>query len=194
MRWQRVLGIGTSRVMRWSRNRLVARVLERVAVATVLIVLGFWLGVVRPWEDKLVAEQETYHRARQQKLAAEWRVARLEKIQVTGADAELNHFLSQYMPPRRRSFSQAADLVRRLTAESGVQLAGVNYRLGEDKGEPLQRLGIEVNVQGPFRSVLSFAHAVETTPDFLVLRGFSLEAGDGGALALRLAADLHVAR
>jgi Tfp pilus assembly protein PilO len=179
--------------MRLSRNRFVARVLERVAVGSVLIVLGFWLGVVRAGEEKLVAEQQTYRRARQQKLTAEWRVARLEKIQVTGADAELNQFLSQHMPPRRRSFSKAADLVRRLTEESGVQLSGVNYRLGEEKAEPLQCLGIEVSVQGPFHSVLSFAHAVQTSPDFLVLRGFSLETGEGGTLALRMAADLYVA-
>jgi hypothetical protein len=60
------------------------------------------------------------------------------------------------------------------------------------KGEPLERLGIEVDVQGSFPSLLGFAHAVETSSDFLVLRGFSLETGDGETLALRMAADLYV--
>ncbi len=182
-----------SNATRLTQNRVVARALELVAVATVLIVLGFWLGVVRPSEDKLTAEQQTYRRARQQGQAAESRVARLEKIQVAGADEELNRFLTGHMPARRRSFSKAADLVRRLTEDSGVQLSGVNYRLGEEKGEPLQRLGIEVTVQGPSHSVLNFAHAVETCPDFLVLRGFDVETGDGGTLNLRMAADLYVA-
>jgi len=178
--------------MRLSQSRLAARILERVAIALVLLALGAWLVVVRPFEDKLLAEQQVYRNARQQKVAAEARVARLEKIRVTDADAELKGFVSEHMPPRRRSFSKAADLVRRLTEESGVQLSGVSYRLGEVKGEPLQRLGIEVNVQGPFPNLMGFAHAVETSPDFLVLRGFSLETGDGGTLALRMAADLYL--
>jgi len=73
-----------------------------------------------------------------------------------------------------------------------VQLSGVSYRLDEVKGEPLQRLGIEINVQGPFPSLLGFAHAVETSSDFLVLRGFTLEAGDEGTLELRMRVDLYV--
>jgi hypothetical protein len=178
--------------MRLSQNRLAARVLERVAVALVGLALTAWIAVVRPLEDKLLTEQQTYRNARQQKLVEEARVIRLEKIPVTDADAELKGFVSEHMPPRRRSFSKAADLVRRLTEESGVQLSGVSYRLGELKGEPLERLGIEVNVQGPFPSLLGFAHAVETSSDFLVLRGFSLENGDGGTLALRIRADLYV--
>jgi Tfp pilus assembly protein PilO len=183
----------SDRGFRLSQNRLVARVLERVAAASVLVVLGLWLVVLRPSEDKLVAEQETYRRARQQELAAESRVARLEKVRVTGADAELNRFLTEHLPPRQRSFSKAADLVQRLTEDSGVQLSGVNYRLGEEKDEPLQRLGINVDVKGSSHSVLDFAHAVETTPDFLVVRGFNIETGDGGMLALRMAADLYLA-
>jgi len=162
-------------------------------VASVLIVLGFWLGVVRPSEDKLVAEQQIYRRARQQQQATESRVVRLEKIRVADADTELNQFLTGHMPARRRSFSKAADLVRRLTEDSGVLLAGVSYRLGEEKDEPLQRLGIEVDVQGPSHKVLNFAHAVETSPDFLVLRGFNIEIGDGGTLSLRMVADLYLA-
>jgi len=176
--------------MRLRQSRFVARLLERVAVGLVLVVLGFWLGVVRPFEDKLRAEQQAYRNARQQKLAAEAQVARLEKIPVT--DADLKDFVSEHMPPRRRSFSKAADLVLRLTQESGVQLSGVSYRLGEGKGEPLQRLGVEVNVQGTFPSLIGFAHAVETSPDFLVLRSFSLEAGEGETMALRMAADLYL--
>ena len=178
--------------MRISQSRLAARVLERVAIALVLLALGVWMAVVRPFDDKLLAEQQTYRTARQQKLTAEARVTRLEKIPVTDADAELKGFVGEHMPPRRRSFSKAADLVRRLTEESGVQLSGVSYRLGEVKGEPLQRLGIEINVQGPFQSLLGFAHAVETSSDFLVLRGFTLEAGDEGTLELRMRVDLYV--
>jgi Tfp pilus assembly protein PilO len=179
-------------MMRFSQSILVARIVERVAIALVLVALGVWLVIVRPFEDKLLAEQQAFRTARQQKLAAENRVARLEKIRVTDAGTELKGFVNEHMPPRRRSFSKAADLVRRLTEDSGVQLSGVSYRLGEGKGEPLQHLGIEISVQGPFSNLLDFAHAVETSPDFLVLRGFSLETGDGNTLALRMAADLYV--
>src|SRR6516225_6085722 len=179
-------------MMRFSQSILVARIVERVAIALVLVALGVWLVIVRPFEDKLLAEQQAFRTARQQKLAAENRVARLEKIRVTDAGTELKGFVNEHMPPRRRSFSKAADLVRRLTEDSGVQLSGVSYRLDEVKGEPLQRLGIEINVQGPFPSLLGFAHAVETSSDFLVLRGFTLEAGDEGTLELRMRVDLYV--
>src|SRR5271167_3956289 len=107
--------------MRLTQSRLAARILERVAVGLVLLALGVWLVVVHPFEDKLLAQQQAYRNARQQKLAMEARVARLEKIPVTDADAELKGFVSEHMPLRRRSFSKAADLVRRLTEESGVQ-------------------------------------------------------------------------
>jgi Tfp pilus assembly protein PilO len=163
-----------------------------VALGLVLLALAVWLAVLRPYEDKLLAEQQTYRNARQQKLVEEARVTRLEKIQVKDADAGLKDFMSEHMPSRRRSFSKAAELVRHLTEESGVQLSSVSYRLGVVKGEPLQQLGIEVNVQGPLAGVLKFAHAVETNSDFLVLRGFNLETGDGGTLGLRMAADLYL--
>jgi Tfp pilus assembly protein PilO len=179
-------------MMRLTHSRLAARILERVALGLALLALGVWLVVAHPFEDKLLAEQQAYRNARQQKLAMEARVARLEKIPVADAGAELKDFVSEHMPLRRRSFSKAADLVRRLTEESGVQLSGVSYRLDEVKGEPLQRLGIEVSVQGPFPSLMGFAHAVETSSDFLVLRGFSLETGDGATLALRMTADLYL--
>jgi Tfp pilus assembly protein PilO len=175
-----------------SRRRLVARVLERVAVGLVLLALGLWLGVVRPFDDKLRAEQQAYRNARQQKLATEAQLSRLENIPITDADADLKDFVSEHMPARRRSFSKAADLVLHWAQESGVQLSGVSYRLGEGKHEPLQSLGIEVNVQGPFPGVMGFAHAVETSSDFLVLRSFNLEAGDGGTLTLRMAANLYL--
>ncbi len=178
--------------MRLRQSRLIARLLERVAVGLVLVTLGFWLLVVRPLGEKLRTEQQVYRVARQQKLAAESRVARWEKIQVTNADAGLKDFLNEHMPLRRRSFSKAADLVRNLSRDSGVQLASVSYRLSESKGELLQRLGVDVNVQGPFANVLKFAHAVETSPDFLLLRGFALEAGEGGTMALRMATDLYL--
>lgn len=178
--------------MRLRQSRLIARCFERVAVVLALVTLGFWLLVVRPLGDKLRVEQQVYRVARQQKLAAEARVARWEKIQVSGADAGLKDFLDEHMPQRRRSFSKAADLVRQLSEDSGVQLTSVSYRLSDSKGELLQRLGVDVNVQGPFDNVLKFAHAAETSPDFLLLRGFLLEAGDGGTMALRMAADLYL--
>ncbi len=179
--------------MRKSRRKRFIRISEGVALGLVFLDLMLWVALVRPYEEKAAREQQRFETARRQLQEQKARVAQLEKIQTTGTDSELSDFLRQHVPPRRRSFSRAARLVRRLAQESGVELSsGVNYRLSPTKDEPLERLGVEVSVQGPFPSLMNFAHALETTSDFILVRSFSFEVGDGGALALRLAADLYV--
>ena len=98
-------------------------------------------------------------------------------------------------PPHGRVFALARkdreDRRRLQRRRSAGDLAAV--RVGRvEQDQPLQQLGIEVNVQGPLPSVVKFAHSVETSSDFLVLRSFSLETGDGGTLGLRMAADLYL--
>lgn len=180
--------------MRQSRRRNVIRIMEGVALGLVLVDLVLWLGLVRLYDRKVRTEQERLEIARRRWQEEKARVAQLEKIQATGTDAELNDFLHDHMPPRRSSFSRAARLLSRLSQQSGVQLSGVNYRLNSPKEEPFKRLGMDISVHGPFPSLLSFAHGLETASDFVLVRSFSFEPGDGGVLALRLGAELYLTR
>ena len=178
--------------MRSRQRKTLILALEILAVLLIVVDMGIWIGVARPYEDNLQTEKILLRNAAYQKAQAEVRVARLEKFQGGDADVALAGFLEQHMPARRSSFSKAAGLVRKLTEESGVQLSGVSYRLTRGKNEPLARLAVDVNVHGPFNNLMDFAHALETTREFVLLRGFTLEGGDGGSLALRTSAELYV--
>lgn len=108
------------------------------------------------------------------------------------AGKELESFKRDHTPPRRQGFSQAAKLVRRLTEQSGIQLASVRYKLDSSTSGPLERLSLEVVVNGPFPGLLKFAHALETAGDFIAIQSFSLAEGDNGQLGLRLAAESYL--
>lgn len=178
--------------MRKSRRRALVRIIERVAVGLALLDLVLWLGVVQAYNEKVVTEQQRLETGRRQLQQEKVRVAQLERRSVAGADSDLKDFLRDHVPPRRNSFSRAARLLSRLEKEAGVQLTNVNYRLNHSKDEPLERLAIDATVQGPFTSLVDFAHGLETASDFILLRSFVFENGEGGTLALKLDADLYV--
>ena len=58
----------------------------------------------------------------------------------------------------------------------------------------MDRLGISLTAQGLYPSLVHFARQLETASDFIVVREFNLQQGRGGALALRLSADLYLSR
>jgi Tfp pilus assembly protein PilO len=142
------------------------------------------------------AGESSYAATRERIRELEMRRARLEKFQtaVPETQDQLSAFMRGYIPPRRQGFSRAARLVRRLTEQAGVQLTGISYKLDSAADDPLERLGVELEVAGPFASLLNFSHALETASDFIVLREFAFEPAEGQNVALRLAADLYLKR
>lgn len=179
-----------------SRRKTVIRILEGVAVGLVLLDVALYFALVRPLRSMRSAEQARYAAARERVREQTLRAARLEKFQTVLPETEdqLSAFMQSHIPPRRQGFSRAARLVRRLTEQAGVQLSGMAYKLGSSADDPLERLGIEVEVEGPFASLLNFSHAVETSSDFIVVREFAFEPTEGQGLALRLGADLYLKR
>jgi Tfp pilus assembly protein PilO len=57
---------------------------------------------------------------------------------------------------------------------------------------PLLRLELEIKVEGSFPALLKFAHGLETASDLMLIRSFSIAAGENGGLELRLAADSYL--
>lgn len=180
--------------MRKSHRKALIRVVEVAALALLLLDVALYFALVRPLANMVVTEQQRRNLSQRRVQEGRKRVARLEKFQVAlpGADDQIKAFLHTYVPPRRRGFSRAARLVRQLTQLSGLQLSGVSYRLDSTRSDPLQRLGIEVRVEGPFPGLLNFAHALETASDFIVVRDFSFEPAEGSTITLRLGADLYL--
>ena len=75
---------------------------------------------------------------------------------------------------------------------AGVKLTTVAYRLDLEHHDPLERLAVEINAQGPYTGLLKFSHALETANDFMLVREFNFIPGDSGVISLRLGADLYV--
>jgi hypothetical protein len=179
-----------------SRRKTLIRIVESVAVGLVLLDVVLYFVLVRPLASMRTAEQVRYSTTRERVRELRMRAARLEKFEtaVPETEKQLSAFVRSHIPPRRQGFSRAARLVRRLTEQAGVQLSGVAYKLDSTADDPLERLGIEVEVEGPFSSLLNFSHALETASDFIVVRGFAFEPTEGQGIALRLGADLYLNR
>jgi hypothetical protein len=166
----------------------------RVALVLVVVDVFAYLAVKRPMASLLANEQQGFTAARiqwrlqQQALAAVQRRAEA----LAPSEQQVRAFVVEHLPRRREGFSRAATLITGLTRQSNVQLTGISYKLEAPPGEPFQVLVLSVYVQGPFASLLNFAHGLETATDLIVVRNFKFESGGEGMLGLRLTADLYL--
>jgi Tfp pilus assembly protein PilO len=160
----------------------------------VLLDVLLYFGLFRTTQALLSSEQQQFATLRRRIYDGEVRIERLKKFReaLPEAGKRLDEIKRDHVSPRRQGFSQAAKLVRRVTGQSGTQLTSVAYKLDNNASGPLQRLGLVIMVSGPFPALLKFAHALETTSDFMVIRSFSMAVNDSDALDLKLAADLYL--
>jgi len=180
--------------MRRDRRNKIIRFFEVAALGAVVLDLAVYFLAVRPLQKELVRSESSYHQMSLRLQQRQLRVARLEKFQkaLPAADDQLKTFLRGHVPSRRRVFSQASRLVRVLTQQNGVQLDSVSYKLSSEKGEALDRLGLDITVEGPFTNLLQFAHSLETAKDLILVRNFAFAAGQGSAVGLRVGGVLYL--
>lgn len=159
-----------------------------------LLDVVLYLVVARPLADKAAAEQQERNSLQREIREAQARVERMKSVMASlpQAESELEAFLRDHVPSRRRGFSRAARLVRELTEKWGLQVSNVAYRLDTSGSAPLEHLGIDVTVEGALSSLLRFSHGLETADDFVVIRDFTFQPGEGGGLALKVSADLYL--
>jgi Tfp pilus assembly protein PilO len=177
-----------------NRHQTVIRAFQ-IAGASLLLLDGLlYFGVFRPTQALVSSEQAQFAALRRRIFDGEVRIEDLKKFRAALPEAGqwLASLERDHTPPRRQAFSQAKGLVRRVTEQSGTQLASVNYKLDNNASGPLLRLGLVINTTGSFPALLKFAHGLETASDLVLIRSFSLAVGDNGTLDLRLAADLYV--
>ncbi len=181
--------------MRRSRQKKLRRGLAWAALGVIGADLAVYALLARPLRRSLAEQRQEFAAARREIRQEEERVAFLENAlaALPASDDELRKFLSEHVAPRRRAFSRAASLLEKLSAQSGVTLASVDYHPPEGGGQPwLEPLGLNAAVAGSFPKLVDFTHALETAPELVVLRGFSWEATDNGDVALKLSADMYV--
>ena len=180
--------------MRKSYRKALIRLLEKVAVSLVILDALLYFALVRPLRALRDAKEAEFTTMRARLREARARVAQLEAFQaeVPGADEQLEGFLKGNVPTRRQGFSRAAHLVRELVGKSGAQLESISYKLGSGGDDPLRTLTLEVEIEGPFESLLDFAHALETGDELAVVRNFNFQPREGGTMGLHLVADLFL--
>lgn len=160
-------------------------------VALDLLVL---FAIYRPLGNKAAGDERRHAELRQSIRDLQGRVERLKKYQAALPDTGkgLDDFMSHRIPARREAYSVAAHLVHKVGDAAGVKILAVAYHLDPEHKDPLERLALDMNVQGSYAGLLKFSHALETDNEFLLVRQFFITPGDRGGLSLRLGADLYL--
>jgi len=181
--------------VRKSRRQIVNRFFEATGMGLVALDLLVFFAVYRPLGDRKAEVESRFHELQQAKRDQQIRVDVLKKYEAAlpQAGKGLEDFTTKRAPSRREGFSTAAHLIHKVADASGVKVSTLAYRLDKEQKDPLERLQLEINVQGPYTGLLKFSHALETANEFMLVRDFTLTpGGENGALGLRLGADLYL--
>jgi len=154
-----------------------------------------FLAVYRPLGNKLGTVGRGQEELRQAVRNQQIRVDLLKSYEASLPQARegLEEFTTNRAPSRREAYSTAAHLVHKVAEASGVRVSTLAYHLELQHKDPLERLGLEINVQGPYAGLMKFSHALETANDFILIREFTYTpGGENGAVDLRLVAELYL--
>jgi Tfp pilus assembly protein PilO len=178
--------------------RLVRRVVQEHKRAVVMIVgalvlnLGLYLFIVRPWNNSVANIQQRTESAEQARAAAQTDYNRANGT-LTGKDRatkELDTFYSMVLAQdlsgaRRLTYGR----VQRLAQENRLAYQSSRYEPVEERGSTLTKLKVNVELTGTYNNLRSFIHAIESAPQFVVIENISLAEGTAED-SLRLAMDL----
>ena len=181
--------------MRKSRRQIVNRIVEATGVGLVALDLLVFFVIYQPLGRKIDGEERGHEQLRQTVRNQQVRVDILKKYEAAlpQAGKGLEDFTTDRTPSRREAYSTAAHLIHKAADASGVKVSSTAYRLDMGHNDPLERLELEITLDGPYPNLLKFSHALETANDFILIREFNITRGEeGGALGLRLGADLYL--
>jgi Tfp pilus assembly protein PilO len=154
-----------------------------------------YFAIYRPLGNKVDEVARSHAALRQTVRNQQVRVDVLKKFEAAlpQAGKGLADFSAQRTPSRREAYSTAAHLVHKVADASGVKVSSMAYRLDPGHNDPLERLGLTINLEGSYAGLLKFSHALETDNNFILIREFIFTpGGENGALGLRLGADLYL--
>jgi Tfp pilus assembly protein PilO len=180
--------------MRAQKRQTILRIAERAALIVAVCDLLMYFLAARPVQARLAGDEQAYNRLRHEVAEREKRVVGLQhlKAALPQADIDLQNFLHDHVPARRWCFSTSERLLRKLTQQSHLQLSAVSPKLIASKDEPLDRLALDITVEGTFEHLLDFAHAIETANDLILVRNFSFTTAKENNLSLKIGTDLYL--
>lgn len=165
------------------------RLVIPLAVALVVNVLAYAL-IVYPLSDR-VANVTQRDLAAEQALAqakAEYDSASGTLTGKARAATALTTFYTDVLPrdlsgARRLTYLRLAQLAR----ESNLRFESGSYKPTDEKGSTLTRLEIKLVLAGSYADIRTFIHALESSPEFVVIDNVELiEGAEGGSLAVNL--------
>ena len=165
------------------------RIVIPLSVALVVNVLAYGL-IVYPLSQR-VANVTQRDLAAEQALAQ----AKADYGQASGtltgkarASTALTTFYNDVLPrdlsgARRLTYLRLAQLAR----ESNLRFESGSYKPTDERGSTLTRLKIELVLAGTYADIRTFIHALESSPEFVVIDNVELaEGAEGGNLAVTL--------
>ena len=175
------------RILRERRSIILP--LAGVAVLNVAV----YLLLVYPLSLRVSATEGRQTFAARQLAAAEreYEAARAMLTSKDRADAELRTFYGEVLPAdlagaRRITYARLAQLAR----EADLNYDRRSYEPNANYDGSLQKVRITMVLEGEYRNVRRFIHALETAPEFVVIEEMSLTEGTDASAPLTLTLEL----
>ena len=180
--------------MRKSRRQIVNRLAEAAGLILVTLDLLMFFAIYRPLVG-MTAEAVRSHAGLRQTIRNQqvrFDVMKKYEAAIPAAKKDLEDFTAHRAPDRRQASSTVAHLIHRFADASKVKVSTIGYHFDSEHTGPLERMAIEINVQGSYPDLIKFSHAVETSDSIFLIREFTMVPGENGMLAMRLGADLYL--
>ncbi len=175
------------RVMREERRPLVA-----LAIALVVNLALYGLAV-RPMSARVAAADARALAAEQtrREAAREFASVRAVADGTQQAERELQTFYQEILPAdlsaaQRATYVSLAQLAR----DSNLRLTRRVAAAAHERGKSLDRLAIDIALEGDYQDVRQFIYRLETGPSFVIIQNLTLEQGLTAGDALRLSLQL----
>lgn len=166
------------------------RVVVPLAIAAIVNIAAYLMAVV-PLSTRVAAADARTRAAEAARLTAQrdFDSARAAADARTLAQKELNAFYRDILPPdlagaRRLTYRKLVALAR----ESNLKFQRRVNEPGKERNSALGKLTITMVLEGQYEDVKDFIHALETSPEFMVIESVALAESlePGGTLVLTI--------
>lgn len=168
-------GVGQSvplqRVLREHRAVLIPLALLLAANLIVLV------AIVAPLSQRVSSSEQRAQSAERERAAAEAEFRRAEALRASRARAaeDLEAFYATVLPESTAAARRILHLkVQQQAREHGVRFEGGGYTEEALRDSRLYRLTTQIRLSGTYDDIRTLIHALETSPDFVVIDSLSL--------------------
>ena len=161
----------TQRIFQEKRRLILPLVIAVIANIVAYAVVVFPLGrQVAAAEQEMQDQRDVLRRARQN--------FELARATVTGkqqADVSLRQFYTDVLPPTSSAAQRVTYLrLAQLARDAHLRYVRETTDIEQPRGRTLTRLRIQLELSGTYADIRSFVHALETSPEFVVIDNLEL--------------------